>query len=128
MLRQRDGSTGVVKGRVRSRAGRSHDTEARKVKQCSKEHLKIAMGGIERAVGDVGSLGRGVGGMSCAHMPQQYWWLGDKGGPCTVGLGEVAQAPPGLDTEVAVECSAGSQRLKTLLSPTRETQIWSAVE
>lgn len=85
-------------------------------------------GGIERVVGDVGSLGRGVGSMSCAHMPQQYWWLGDKGGPCTVGLGEVAQAPPGLDTEVAVECSAGSQCLKTLLSPTRETQIWSAVE
>lgn len=86
-------------------------------------------GGIERVVGDVGSLGRGVGGMSCAHMPQQYWWLGDKGGPCSVGLGEGTQAPLGLDTVRSPSFdSAGSQRLKTLLSPTRETQIWRTVE
>ena len=60
MLRQRDGSTGVVKGRVRSRAGRSHDTEARKVKQCSKEHLKIAMGVLKGWLGTLEALGVGL--------------------------------------------------------------------
>lgn len=60
MLRQRDGSTGVVKGRVRSRAGRSHDTEARNVKQCSNEHVKIAMGVLKGWLGTLEALGVGL--------------------------------------------------------------------
>lgn len=53
MLRQRDGSTGVVRGRARGRAGCSHDPKARGVKQHSKEHLKAAMAVIGRVVEDV---------------------------------------------------------------------------
>jgi hypothetical protein len=96
MLRQRVGSTGVVRCLPRGRPGRRHDTETRSEgkQQGAREDCD---GGIEREVGDVGNLGRGVGGMSCAHMPQECWWLRDKGGPCVVGLGEVAQAPSGLD-------------------------------
>jgi hypothetical protein len=92
------------------------------VKESSKEHLKIAMAVLKGWLET--SETSGVGLVACLARTCRK----------SAGGFEIRAARASLDLGKSRKRhqdstdSAGSQRPKTLLSPTRETQIWSNVE